>query len=99
MFYTPLIVAHFGGHLDVFFAFALILVFANVSILFAHTRPGCSGLNPMAQYFESRIIRKRKLNSYIKDFQGILLLTCRIIDDGIEKQVPGIELASPTTVD
>ena len=42
VFYTPLIVAHFGGHLDVFlfFAFALILVFANVSILFAHTGPG-----------------------------------------------------------
>ena len=40
VFYTPLIIAHFGGHLDVFFAFALILVFANVSILFAHMGPG-----------------------------------------------------------
>ena len=61
----------------------------------------------MAQYFESRIIRKGKLNSYClrstvrhfahKEFRGILLFPRRIIDDGIEKQVPGIELASPTT--
>ena len=47
-----------------FFAFALILVFANVSILFGHTGPGCLGLNPMAQYFKSGIIRKGKLNCY-----------------------------------
>ena len=40
VFYTLLIVAHFGGHLDVFFALALKLVFTNVCILFAHTGPG-----------------------------------------------------------